>query len=53
MNTGQEALTKKRLRFWKVFVSLYFCLGILGMSQQPPQPAPATIQDEPGRSNLS
>jgi cyclase len=35
---------KKRLRFWKVFLSLCFCLAILGISQQPPQPAPATVQ---------
>jgi glyoxylase-like metal-dependent hydrolase (beta-lactamase superfamily II) len=34
---------KKQLRFWMVFVSLYFCVGILGMSQQPPQPAAATV----------
>lgn len=34
---------KKQLRFWMVFVSLCFCVGILGMSQQPPQPAAATV----------
>jgi glyoxylase-like metal-dependent hydrolase (beta-lactamase superfamily II) len=34
---------KKQLRFRMVFVSLCFCVGILGMSQQPPLPAAATV----------
>ena len=34
----------KRLRFWSVFLSLCFCLTVLGDSQQPPQPATATVQ---------
>jgi glyoxylase-like metal-dependent hydrolase (beta-lactamase superfamily II) len=34
---------KKQLQFWMVVVNLCLCLGLLGMSQQPPQSAAATV----------